>query len=229
MAIKKDYANKKKISAKSKKSHSRLSSLNYIFVMVILVGGLFTAAIFYLEYIRNITVKTSKNQHAQVKKIIRPEVLATTKKQPKFEFYYTLPKMEVAVNKVNDNLSKNTLPVISNDINDVSDVNDTLAASQINTPNQQGQNNNPNTNTNTNAYVLQIASFKELKDANELRAKLILIGFDVVVQTVQLDSGEIWHRVKTNKVSNIAKAEDLSGKLQEHNIKSMILTEKSYG
>ncbi len=45
-------------------------------------------------------------------------------------------------------------------------------------------------------YILQVASFRSIKDADGLRAQLTLLGFQPVVQTVAIDSDEKWHRVR---------------------------------
>jgi cell division protein FtsN len=231
MAIHKDYANKKRasskrraqIDAKSGRNRSSRRNFNAIFVMVFIVGGLFAAAVFYLEYIRDFIASSQKTEHVEAKQTQtkKQEKAVASKKQPKFEFYYTLPKMEVAVSKNDSGLTQKQGQSTAQSIS--------KPVTKINGAEIKSDNTNNTNNANNVMYVLQIASFKELKDANELRARLILIGFDIVVQSVQLNTGETWHRVKTNKVSTMSKAEQLSAKLQEHNIKSIILTEKNYG
>ena len=45
-------------------------------------------------------------------------------------------------------------------------------------------------------YVLQVASFRSMKEAEGLRAKLALLGFEPVVQSVAVNSDENWYRVR---------------------------------
>ena len=45
-------------------------------------------------------------------------------------------------------------------------------------------------------YILQVASFKSMNDADGLKAQLTLLGFRPVVQTVAINSDEKWHRVR---------------------------------
>lgn len=44
------------------------------------------------------------------------------------------------------------------------------------------------------AWILQVGSFRNPDDADELRAELILMGFDVVTKEIEVD-GANWHRV----------------------------------
>lgn len=48
--------------------------------------------------------------------------------------------------------------------------------------------------TEKSTWILQAGSFKSAKDADELRASLILMGLDVSISDVKV-SGKTWHRV----------------------------------
>lgn len=44
-------------------------------------------------------------------------------------------------------------------------------------------------------YLLQVASFKSMKDAEQLRAELILLNLPAMTEVANIRNGEKWHRV----------------------------------
>lgn len=44
-------------------------------------------------------------------------------------------------------------------------------------------------------YALQAGSFKNLTDANQQRAEIILLGLDATIETRKSDNGTTWHRI----------------------------------
>ena len=62
----------------------------------------------------------------------------------------------------------------------------------------QAANNQPT----KEAYVLQAGSFPNAKDANELKAKLALIGIEASVQAATLPGKGVWHRVQVGPYRN---------------------------
>ena len=72
-------------------------------------------------------------------------------------------------------------------------------------------------------YLLQVASFKGAGDAENLRAKLILLNLDAHVETATVRNGEIWHRVLVGPFdsrSNLAKARSI---LASNQLEALIL------
>ncbi len=45
-------------------------------------------------------------------------------------------------------------------------------------------------------YILQVASFRKASDADEMKAKLALLGFEAEIEPRRFASGVVWHRVK---------------------------------
>lgn len=45
------------------------------------------------------------------------------------------------------------------------------------------------------SYFLQIASFQKHADAEQMKASLLMRGFEVSISTVQQPDGKVWHRV----------------------------------
>ncbi|MDA0790351.1 MAG: SPOR domain-containing protein [Proteobacteria bacterium] len=57
-----------------------------------------------------------------------------------------------------------------------------------------GNGSGPRAPEKTFAYILQAGSFRSAKDADQLRAELILMGLDAFTRKVKVN-GEDWHRV----------------------------------
>ncbi len=53
------------------------------------------------------------------------------------------------------------------------------------------------------SYFLQVGSFKEEADADNLKAKLALQGFEAIVQTASIPNKGTWHRVRVGPLNNI--------------------------
>ena len=85
-----------------------------------------------------------------------------------------------------------------------SEVTPTQVDAYISTP------KDPKKKTNT---LLQAGSFRKMKDANRLRARLVLLNMDnVVAEKTVSSSGSVWFRVRIGPFSNrstLNKAEDI--------------------
>ncbi len=78
-------------------------------------------------------------------------------------------------------------------------------------------------------YLLQVASFKDPNDAQQLRAELILLNLDAHVETATVRNGEIWHRVIVGPFdsrSNLAKARSV---LVSNQMEALILKRAAKG
>ena len=109
----------------------------------------------------------------------------TAPAKPKFEFYTLLPEMEVVVPD-EDLAAPGPVPAESSDTAEAP----TSAAVEDDAP------GDTEPALKSGHYILQVASFKSMKDADGLKAQLTLLGFQPVVQTVAIDSDEKWHRVR---------------------------------
>lgn len=72
------------------------------------------------------------------------------------------------------------------------------------------------------AYILQVASFRDQKDAQALKAQLALWGIAADVQLVQVQ-GETWHRVRVGPVSDLATLNDLRRRLAAHKLQPLLI------
>ena len=75
-------------------------------------------------------------------------------------------------------------------------------------------------------YMLQAGSFKNAKDADRLRARLILMGLDVRIEDVAIDNGEIWHRVQVGPFENRSTLSSARGQLISEGIETLLIKRK---
>lgn len=70
-------------------------------------------------------------------------------------------------------------------------------------------------------FLLQAGSFKSAADADNLRARLLLLNMQARVETVSLRPGETWHRVQVGPFNNTQSLADARNLLQQNGIASI--------
>lgn len=76
-------------------------------------------------------------------------------------------------------------------------------------------------------YLLQAGSFQTRKQANELKAKLALLGLEASIQTVTIGNDGTWNRVRLGPYTNLGTLNDARARLNAHHIKAILLKLKS--
>ncbi len=76
-------------------------------------------------------------------------------------------------------------------------------------------------------YVLQAGSFRKLAQADRLKAELTLIGMPVQIQTVSIEGGTKWHRVRVGPFINLQALDEARSELQSNGLKVMVLKVRS--
>lgn len=71
-------------------------------------------------------------------------------------------------------------------------------------------------------YTLQVASVKDDKDADRLRAQLLLLGFDASISKATKNL-TLWHRINVGPFKSEKKALAEQKRLHEHHINSLLL------
>ena len=71
-------------------------------------------------------------------------------------------------------------------------------------------------------YRIQVGSFRKSADAERLKAKLALLGIQTGIETVTIDSGQTYHRVRTGAYSR-ERAESLQAQLEREGLESMMM------
>lgn len=74
----------------------------------------------------------------------------------------------------------------------------------------------------TGSYLLQVGSFREMSDAEQMKAQLALLGIVARVQTVTVNDAT-WHRVRAGPVASAREADDMRTRLAENGIDSLVL------
>ncbi len=76
-------------------------------------------------------------------------------------------------------------------------------------------------------YVLQAGSFRKLAQADRLKAELALIGMPAQIQTVSIEGGTKWHRVRVGPFTNLQALNEARSELQSNGLKVMVLKVRS--
>ncbi len=113
-------------------------------------------------------------------------------RKDRYDFFTVLPEMEVVVPE-----------------------------QELNVRSQPETVENPASNDGTQ-YLLQVGSFQSSDDADQMKARLALLGFVAQVQSVTVNDAT-WHRVRVGPVSGARAAEDLRGQLTQNGIDSLVL------
>jgi cell division protein FtsN len=79
-----------------------------------------------------------------------------------------------------------------------------------------------NKEAGTDTYLLQVGSFKQVGDAEQLKARLALMGIVARIQTVSVNNAT-WHRVRIGPVSGARKADELRNQLADNGIDSLVM------
>lgn len=119
---------------------------------------------------------------------------AAKPKKPRYDFFTVLPEMEVVVPEQE----------LSRKADKVEPVNDTVTA------NTQDQ------------YILQAGSFRNSTDAEQMKARLAMLGSVATVQKVTVN-GNTWHRVRIGPFEGARKADEMRRMLSENQIDTLVM------
>jgi cell division protein FtsN len=70
--------------------------------------------------------------------------------------------------------------------------------------------------------VLQVGSFRAATDADQLKARLALLGVVAQVQTVTVNDAT-WHRVRVGPLSEARQADEMRSRLADNGIDSLVM------
>lgn len=71
-------------------------------------------------------------------------------------------------------------------------------------------------------YILQVGSFKSAADAEQMKARLALLGSVASVQTVTVN-GETWHRVRIGPYKGARKTDEIRRMLADNQIETLVM------
>jgi len=76
-------------------------------------------------------------------------------------------------------------------------------------------------------YLLQAGSFRSHTQADQLRAKLALMGLETSIQSVSVNSKQAWHRVRVGPFLNLSDLNQARSMLKKNGIDAILIRLKS--
>jgi len=76
--------------------------------------------------------------------------------------------------------------------------------------------------TDAENYLLQVGSFRQTGDAEQMKARLALLGMTAKIQTVRVNEAT-WHRVRIGPVTGARQADELRQRLAANGIDSLVM------
>lgn len=190
------------------KGGSKRQVPGWVWLFTGVVTGLFIAFLVHLAQLRashpQVAASHGKSDQDKETPAAGPDKKG---KKPRFDFYAVLPKMEVILPKDEQPKDKGKT--------------DKSTGSGKNTASAD------NSGDNGGSFMLQAGSFRHFKDADQRRAKLILQGYQARVQSVEMDSGESWHRVMVGPFKNMDTMHDAQDKLASAGIDTLPIRAKT--
>jgi cell division protein FtsN len=150
-----------------------------------LLGGVVGAFAVGLAWVRHDEVPSAVDQ-PQAAAAPSGQAPADATPKPTFDYFRMLPEEEVMV-PVETPVKPPTIPTPPK--LDTPPPSKPAAAAATVAP--------PATATGSGGYLLQVGSFGRAADAEQLKAKLAMQGIQTSIQTVTIDNGKTYHRVRT--------------------------------
>lgn len=122
------------------------------------------------------------------------DIEAAKPKKPRYDFFTVLPEMEVVV-------PEQELRRKADKAEPVAD-----------TPSAKAQ----------DSYILQVGSFRNAADAEQMKARLALLGSTATVQTVTVNN-QTWHRVRIGPYKGAHKANEMRRLLNDNKIDTLVM------
>lgn len=221
----KDYANKEFFSEEkdftTTKKTSSNSQLNKLSLKTIIqnkwiltcCGSLFILSVLFITH----KIKSKKNSTPpiDIHKTDSSALAQNKDNKTKFEFYRNLE--ETGNNtKVNDRSLKAPPPpkLAQQSVEPIQKVIPKAKSPEIIHPKTR------------DFFSLQLGSFKKYDDAENLRAKIALHGFESYIETVSLSNGQKWFRVKTKSFSSYNSALGVKNELVKMKFNPILLKNK---
>jgi len=140
------------------------------------------------------SVDTAPSEKTESALVEEDRKQADKPKKPRYDFFTVLPEMEVVVPE--QELSRKA---------------DTPEPAPNTTPVDSQDN-----------YILQVGSFRNAQDAEQMKARLALLGSMATVQTVTVN-GETWHRVRIGPFKGARKADEMRRMLSDNQIDTLVM------
>ncbi len=194
------------------------SPSGWVWLVLGVTIGLFIAFLTYLLMTKpsdNPPVHNTPTQTSEPKTTPAPkrETTSNAATEPRFSFYTELPKIKVEIPDAE------FTPPASN----------TEKKSPSATPHPPNERLTPTASppsqvaTPRPAYVLQAGSFKKHREADQLKARLALIGIEANIQAVSVNKNDRWFRVRIGPYAKQEQAKAVKEKLRKNRIPAIVL------
>jgi len=77
------------------------------------------------------------------------------------------------------------------------------------------------------SYYLQAGAFPDSADADNLKARLALLGYEAAIQTAEIPGKGIWHRVRVGPFSNMDELNKTRAALEQNQIQTHLVRVKN--
>ena len=139
--------------------------------------------------------------------------------KPRFDFFTVLPEMEVVVPE-QELQRKAAANSAAQPAANTSSPETAPASNATASTNQAGA-----TAVAADSYILQVGSFQNSSEAEQMKAQLAMIGFSANVQTVNVD-GQSWHRIRVGPFDGAREAEDMRRMLTDNQFTPLVMKAK---
>lgn len=179
----------------------------FVWFLAGLVLGLFATLIVYLDKqpddstsfgaaVQQELNKLRNTSDSNEKKPAEKKPEEKKSKEPRFNFYTILPELEVLI----------------------PDAETTMPGKRSNPPST----GSGSVTTSNKQYILQAGSFRNRSDADKLKARLALLGFEASIQSVTVNR-EDWYRVRVGPYRNTAEMYRSLNLLHGHDVDAMAM------
>jgi cell division septation protein DedD len=158
----------------------------------------------YLPEIKqHLPVIDSKSSGGSDSALINENEEAAKPTKPRYDFFTVLPEMEVVVPEQE------------------------LKRQAANKPEPVPQTTSKTSTeaSKQDSYILQVGSFKNSADAEQMKARLAMMGSTASVQTVTVN-GQTWHRVRIGPFKGARRADEMRRLLSDNQIDTLVMKVK---
>ena len=75
----------------------------------------------------------------------------------------------------------------------------------------------------TGGFILQAGSYRNLEDADRVKANLALLGVESRIEKAVLKSGETWYRLRIGPLTDPQQVETVRARLKENGINALLI------
>ena len=133
--------------------------------------------------------------------LLNDDADSTSPQKPRYDFFTVLPEMEVVVPEQE------------------------LRRKAKRVPDPAPKTTTDSTTETTESYILQAGSFRNANEAEQLKARLAMMGSTATIQTVTVN-GDTWHRVRIGPFRGARQADEMKRMLSDNNIETMVVEGK---